>query len=1487
MSPRAGGEADKFGLRYEGAWTVWRVLDIIAGDGSSITVEVAGEFDEGAEFLYVRAADGAVEAHQVKRQQGNSNGWTVKSLQNLDIWANAKQHIEKGREFHFASTTPAPKLQELADRARRSASLDDFIKKEWLTKTLKPQFDELAKSDIYGSPAAAWEMLRRMRFHWLDEDSLVSHNAGMSGAYLEGATGRLAAVGLGDLVMQNLGVRLTASDIGSHLSTYGLQRATPQRSREFGEAIMVITSNWRDSVRRELLSPTIDRAEADLLVDLRKDPTTRVAFLVGAAGGGKSATLAQAVDNLLADNVTVLGFRLDRLGDFNTTWDLGDLLGLDASPVSALAAAAATNPSVLVIDQLDAVSLASGRIPAGFSAVEDLVREASAFPNMYIVLVCRQFDVDNDYRIRTLQTQLKAAIVTVAALADGEVNAAVDAMGLDHATLNPQQRELLRLPLHLVLLSSVADEPDALNFQTTAHLFDAYWHRKRQMIEQRKPDVRFMEIITTVANAISDRQELSVPDTILDPGNLVRDGDAFISEHVLLHDGNRIAFFHEAFFDYAFARQWSTKNQTLVEFLTVGEQELFRRAQVRQILHHLRERDTTRYLTELRSGLTSPQIRFHIKEAILAVLHGLADPSTAELQIVLHAAAHDSVLAGRVWPAIRSDGWFARLGSDGQLQRWLTSSTAEERDRAVGILGGAARASADQVAAIIAPHKTHADYVDWLFWAARFADLHISRQLFDLLLDAVRAGGAEGREHHLWLSAYSLADHEPTWAIELLTAYFVEWPGGLTIATSGKVERLEQNDHGLAKLIKNSAAAEPDRYVEALLPYMTAVMEAAATETEPPGFPTDPHFSYHDGVIADTSDADDALYAGMRLAIQQVVRADAVAAEPMLESLAEIKLSGAQSLLYLGLIAGGSRYADWSADLLLEGVDRLFCGTMSNSVWVARQLIEVIAPHVSGTKHQAIEDAVRELRFDWESQHGGYYAFNLLSALQSDRLTPLGTRRLGEYQRKFKSESPAEPEGVAGGWIGPPIAGPAIAHMTDENWRQAMVKHDHDRTDWSTLTGGARELSHVLHQQTKEDPLRFARLALQLDEETNAAYGDAILLGLGEAPAVAPTDEESVFAAVRHIAVLGQASNDRWLGQALRPYLKTVPLDLVEVIKDRAISASDPVADRADTFTEGQPGERLRFDGINSARGSSAEELGNLLAFDADGSRTSIVVPVLERLATDPVLSVRSQAAHTVAAALRFARPEAVAVFAKLVDADDALLAGQFVRRLIIYIGNGGHHNLVLPVIERMFSSERADVRQCGGELALVAALDWSARELLDRAIEGTDVSTRRGVAQAAAARLTSNRDVKLAGDTLIALFDDPDEDVRAAAAQVAPNLRGEALGPHESVLSALIDSKAFEAATPQLFITLEHAPDQVGALALRCAQRFIEVFGAAAGNIQTSAAGDSRYICDLVIRGLAQSHDPAERSALLDVVDELMKVGAYGVHEAVDGAER
>lgn len=128
---------------------------------------------------------------------------------------------------------------------------------------------------------------------------------------------------------------------------------------------------------------------------------------------------------------------------------------------------------------------------------------------------------------------------------------------------------------------------------------------------------------------------------------------------------------------------------------------------------------------------------------------------------------------------------------------------------------------------------------------------------------------------------------------------------------------------------------------------------------------------------------------------------------------------------------------------------------------------------------------------------------------------------------------------------------------------------------------------------------------------------------------------------------------------------------------------------------------------------------------------------------------------------------------------------------------------------------------------------------------------------------------------------------MRKVVSEVAAALRGESLRPFDGILKTLMASPAFRDALPQLLITLERAPDRIDDLALLCVQRFVEVCGNDAGDIRTGAAGDARKVSKLIVRGLAQSRSPAGRSALLDVLDDLLMVGAYGLEDLISASER
>jgi hypothetical protein len=316
------------------------------------------------------------------------------------------------------------------------------------------------------------------------------------------------------------------------------------------------------------------------------------------------------------------------------------------------------------------------------------------------------------------------------------------------------------------------------------------------------------------------------------------------------------------------------------------------------------------------------------------------------------------------------------------------------------------------------------------------------------------------------------------------------------------------------------------------------------------------------------------------------------------------------------------------------------------------------------------------------------------------------------------------------------------------------------------------------------------------------------------------------------------------------------------------------------------PARDLHMEGINTARGTMAESLGDLLVNDEDGHRTALVAPHLLSLASDPVISVRVCVAHTIAASLLHNRDGACRAFEKLVEADDILLATNLVQRLMHYIGNGGGDDIVMPVVARMLKSKSDEVREIGGVMAAIAGISWGRPASLDAAL-ASDARVRAGVASVCAHRLNSQVNPELAASTLMELMNDETDEVREKVGEVAAALPDQALRPHAALLSALIQSRSYEHATPQLMITLQHAPDRIDDLILEASQRFVLRFGNEMGDIRTSAAGDAHYISELVVRGLSQTRDKARKAALLDVMDTLIEHGVYGVHEAMDAAER
>lgn len=321
------------------------------------------------------------------------------------------------------------------------------------------------------------------------------------------------------------------------------------------------------------------------------------------------------------------------------------------------------------MDQLDAVSLFSGRMPDSFDAVAEVVDELSGLPNLKLMLVCRTTDVENDPRLASLLR------------GDGDTSRRtlkrLDADALasylsDHGVQveGGETLELLRSPLHLSAYMRLDEASQQNAFRTLQDLYDAPTKDVRRRAESRAGALDWQGITTRLVERMSDNESLIVRSDQLGEFSPIQVA-ALVSEGILTSDSGKLAFFHESYFDYLFARAFVAGNGDLHQFLAESGQFLFRRAQARQVLEYLAGTDRSRFRQVVAQLLSSPAIRAHLKQVVVGVVQRL-DAEPEDWEAVEGVAWSDTAIALPLVALLHRPGWFEAVDRLGRWEEWLS-----------------------------------------------------------------------------------------------------------------------------------------------------------------------------------------------------------------------------------------------------------------------------------------------------------------------------------------------------------------------------------------------------------------------------------------------------------------------------------------------------------------------------------------------------------------------------------------------------------------------------------------------------------------------------------------------------------------------------------------------------------------------------------------------------------------------------------------------
>ena len=1488
-----GGPAAKLGYQYEKWWTLHELVRMLRGEIDSLRVEEPGL--DGVEFVV--KIGGEREYHQAKRSH-LSGKWSMATLASSGVLASiGKLLIGSQSRFVFVSGSDAWELVDLCEGAVGAKSFEEF-EARFLGAKQRANGYERALEKWQCDGRVAWEVLRRIDVHTISERQLETKVRWALPALFLGDVDklcdRLAAI-VDDAVHQTI----ESNKLLGQLKEAGFLLRKVSSSHAARQAVVDATDKYLSGVRRNLIQGSlIPRRETDEIIARLTGEQPGDCVLVGQAGTGKTGCVIEIVEKLRAMGIRVLAFRLDRHMSATSTTNLGKRLELQESPALVLNAVGKIDGAraVLIIDQLDAVSAMSGRRSDAFEMAEQLLIEAKA-ASIGAVVVCRTFDWHHDPRLRSLirddDTEVKLDQLTL----DDVRNVLVTA-GRDAGTFSTRQLELLRLPQNLSLFLN-ANFTSSTTFASAGDLFDRYWDAKRKLVGERAEGEgdRWVDVMDAMCETMSESQQLSVRKEKLDQFSTYY-LEQYVSENVLVADGNSYAFGHESFFDYCFARLFVNKEESLVTLLKSQEQHLFRRAQVRQVLTYLRAADFERYARELRSLLSDEGIRTHIKDLAFALLAGVDDPQDKEwdiwmdrvetqLSAIDQGKACEDRLAVRAWEYIfYATSWFKQF-AERLLGRWLHAQ-AHYLDRATNYLRSHQDKWPDKVAAYLEPFTDRGGD-----WKRRLRSVMFhpyscrSRRHFDLFLRLLENGtldvdGDRSFGEGIELVYYGLQKRQPDWIPEIL-ARQLHRLCALVAASPGlavEARRFDALGGGSIEAIQEAAKNAPASFVRHVLPVVLDMAETAAEDGQLPPI--------RDAVwpilMKGSSSVADACLHALAGALDKLAGDDEDLYE-QIRMLSNRETHVANHLLLALYQGGGHRYADEAVLAFCHQPWRFDCGYSDSDYWCATETLKVVVPHCKLENRIKLEHVALTYVDPYEKttegvRHRGRASFNLLAAIPDGLRSDQARRRYQELERKFDSPATA-PKGIVGGIVGSPIESEQADRMSDDEWRKAIAVYSTERRAYVTikddqLRGGGRELAYVFEKAVQKNPERFSRLGLDLPPETNPFYFSALLRGLGEAT----FDDGTKVAVCERVFELARVE----CGRDIADLLAKVNVPLSEKALNMLVSLTIDVEDVESEEQWKREADNGQFywrgdiytNGINTTRGRAALAMGELILKD------SRYISRLESALSDLVRVCNAAVGSCVAYALRTVAYHDTALGIDLflrMDFSEERLFGT--RHVYEFIRENLRHGAkkLRGLVVRTLRSSHPDVSRAGARLGCMAAfVDDNAGELAHESRLG-HLHQRLGAADVAAANVSEPACRGWCENTLKGFFVDSDVEVRKVAASCFRNIPESALVDFGDLVDAFSNSEAYNDDAVSLLNALKNARAPLPAMTCLVCERFLEHAG--------SRSLDVWNVSKLVFRLYQQHPNDEWTKRCLDLIDRLCLEAPVEASRALADFER
>lgn len=868
----------------------------------------------------------------------------------------------------------------------------------------------------------------------------------------------------------------------------------------------------------------LHRVELDLLEERLRSPEGTANLLLGKPGTGKSAILASLGQRLIKKGVPVLAIKADMLP--RTIQDFDDFqthLHLPFPILKCFSIVTRSEPAVLIIDQLDAISEFVDRNSERLNLLLDLIQSATRIERLHVVSSCRWFEYQHDIRLTTIEAER----ISLNPPSWEDVKRVLKDAGFPEEHWSDEARDLLSVPLHLkILLDLKSRDPEARVPSSLQGLLESIWQQRVVSGESGSDKLNFLDLL---CKKMSEEEELWLPRAIADGYTHVFYELEQMNILQIDPSGLRIGFTHQTYFDFARSRAFARGQERLSEYAIQRQDGLFVRPILLSTLEYLRGASSATYEREVRSLWTNEGLRPHLRNLLIEYMGSVENPSDTEKSCLLpmlkgRERAYKALLA-----MAGSRGWFS-IVKDKYLPP-LMSQGPEFAHFIIPVLSRAFFFSKDEVGRIVKeawlPDRGYDEYVlmlyshlgDWdetsvemicevakrheSHWVPHIADL-VSQSKSNLAPRIVRSDLDRRLQDAIRKEdAYVPPPPPPQNASDEEDMIY-----HLSTRKGREIERLLEHDNEWHELSQIAEAA-PNAFIDSIWSWFNSVVERIAHDPHPlvTGYQDDHSL----GTLADKSfGSPDQPITALHDAIVALSKKDPELFLSFFHENINSPYMAIHRLLSAGLVNLAISYSHVVLEYLTSDPRRLVIGDSFDCHKASRRLIKAVVRYLDEKGRRKLENTVlnwsryyredqswspedRFRRKKWNREH----RLRLLRSFPEEFLSEK-TRQLRNQEERALPHVPDWDSKIGGGaWVGSPMSHEQMAKAKDEHVLNLFeelddsTEWDHPRRRWDFI-GGSVQASREFGKLAEKEPERAARLILNFEpgkQERPAAMG--------------------------------------------------------------------------------------------------------------------------------------------------------------------------------------------------------------------------------------------------------------------------------------------------------------------------------------------------------------------------------------------------------------